>query len=82
MSYLDTPVLDNTPRAHPAFWRGKAAGLGEVLKIVSDIMLGKDNGTGVNKHNDIENMRRALLLWRERVEEKNQSTEKQVEKVK
>ena len=68
MSYLDTPVLDNGPRAHPAFWRGKNAGISETLKIVSDIMLGKDNGTGANQHTDIENMRRALLIWRDRLE--------------
>jgi hypothetical protein len=31
-------------------------------------MLGKDNGPGANKHTDIENMRRALLMWRDRLE--------------
>jgi len=65
MEYLDKPALDDTPRAHPAFFRGKASGIHAVLKIVSDIMLGLDNGTGVNNHPDIERMRRALLIWRE-----------------
>jgi len=65
MEYLDKPAQDNTPLAHPAFWRGKIAGIREMLSIVSDIMLDKDNGTGTNNNVDIENMRRALLTWRE-----------------
>ena len=54
MEYLDKPLLDETPNAHPAYWRGKATGINDVLKIVSDIMLGHDNGTGVNNHAGIE----------------------------
>lgn len=64
MEYLDKPQHDNTPSAHPAFWRGKATGISDTLKIVSDIMLGYDNGTGFNNHKDIEKMRRGLLEWR------------------
>lgn len=65
MEYLDKPNSDNTPLAHPAFWRGKTSGVNDMLKIVSDIMLDRDNGSGTNNNNDIENMRRALISWRE-----------------
>jgi hypothetical protein len=67
MEYLDKPALDDTPRAHPAYFRGKAKGINDVLKIVSDIMLGLDNGTGANNHPGIEQMRQALLVWREEI---------------
>jgi hypothetical protein len=70
MEYLDRPALDDTPKAHPAFFRGKASGINSVLKIVSDIMMGLDNGTGNNNHPDIERMRRALLVWRDEIEKK------------
>lgn len=70
MEYLDRPALDDTPKAHPAFFRGKALGINSVLKIVSDIMMGLDNGTGNNNHPDIERMRRALLVWRDEIEKK------------
>lgn len=65
MEYLDKPAHDDTPNAHPAFFRGKASGINSILKIVSDIMLGHDNGSGKNNHDQIEKMRRALLVWRE-----------------
>jgi hypothetical protein len=65
MEYLDKPDKDNSPLAHPAFWRGKISGIKEMLSIVSDIMLDKDNGSGSNNNADIENMRRALISWRE-----------------
>ena len=78
MEYLDTPMHDGTNRAHPAYWRGKATGINDVLKIVSDIMLGHDNGTGANNNRDIEGMRQALLTWREEV---NKSLDKKKEKV-
>lgn len=70
MEYLDKPALDGTPKAHPAFWRGKADGINSVLKIVSDVMLGSDNGSGINNHPEIEKMRRALLIWRDQLPEK------------
>lgn len=68
MEYLDKPALDNTPKAHPAFFRGKSLGIDSVLKIVSDIMMGLDNGTGCNNHQGIEQMRRALLVWRDELD--------------
>lgn len=68
MEYLDRPALDGTPKAHPAFWRGRAAGISDVLKIVSDIMMNNDNGTGTNTHPEVERMRQALLVWRDELE--------------
>jgi hypothetical protein len=73
MEYLDRPALDDTSKAHPAYFRGKANGINSVLKIVSDIMLGLDNGSGANNHPGIEQMRQALLVWRYEV---NQSLSK------
>jgi hypothetical protein len=70
MEYLDKPALDDTPRAHPAYFRGKANGINSVLKIVSDVMMGLDNGSGANNHPGVEQMRRALLIWREELAKK------------
>ena len=77
MEYLDKPALDDTPKSHPAFFRGKAAGINSVLKIISDIMMGHDNGTGSNNHPGIEQMRQSLLVWRDEVD---RSLNKKVEK--
>ena len=79
MEYLDKPALDETSRAHPAYFRGKAAGINSVLKIVSDIMMGLDNGSGANNHPDIEQMRRSLLVWRDEI---NEALNKRLEKAK
>ena len=68
MEYLDNPVFDETPRAHPAFWRGKSTGINAVLKIVADVMNGVDDGSGANNHEQIERMRRALFSWKDRVD--------------
>ena len=76
MEYLDKPNLDGTPQAHPAYWRGKSRGINDILKIVSDVMLGKDNGTGANNHKDIENMRRALLAWRDEINNSSATSKK------
>lgn len=69
-SYTDNPALDDTPRANPAFWRGKAKGIDAVLKIVHDVMAGRDNGSGTNNHDQLEKMRRALIGWRDQLEVK------------
>ena len=81
MEYLDQPELDNTPRAHPAFWRGKNNGINSVLEIVSNLMMGHDDGSGVNNHTGIETMRRGILAWKQEVD-KFKLDEKKVEKVK
>ena len=80
MEYLDRPALDGTPKAHPAYWRGKAEGINDILKIVSDIMLGLDNGSGTNNNPNIEQMRRSLLVWRDKINEAFNKKEKKVEK--
>lgn len=69
-SYTDNPALDDTPRANPAFWRGKANGIDAVLKIVHDVVTGHDNGSGVNNHEQLEKMRRSLIGWRDQLEVK------------
>jgi len=69
-SYLDNPELDDTPHAQPSYWRGKAAGINAMLKIVADIVHGLDNGTGINNQPQIELMRRTLLEWRDNVQGK------------
>lgn len=71
MEYLDKPLQDGTRNSHPAYWRGKSAGISETLKIVSDIMLGHDNGSGVNNNKDIELMRQSLLTWRDNIDKNN-----------
>jgi hypothetical protein len=80
MEYLDKPLHDGTPNAHPAYWRGKAQGINDLLKIVSDIMLGNDNGSGVNNNRDIESMRRALLVWRDEINKKFDVKKEKIEK--
>ena len=81
MEYLDRPLHDETPNAHPAYWRGKAKGINDMLKIVSDVMIGNDNGTGANNNPQIEQMRRALLTWREEINKSFETKkEKKVEK--
>jgi len=81
MEYLDQPEHDNTPRAPPAFWRGKNNGINSVLEIVSNLMMGHDDGSGVNNHPGIETMRRGVLVWRQELD-KFKLEEKKVEKVK
>lgn len=68
MEYLDQPEHDNSRRAHPAFWRGKHDGISSVLEIISNIMMGHDDGSGVNNHAGIESMRRGILAWKEVVD--------------
>jgi hypothetical protein len=80
MEYLDKPLHDGTANAHPAYWRGKAQGINDVLKIVSDIMLGNDNGSGTNNNRDIEAMRRGLLVWREQIDKSLSNKKEKVEK--
>ena len=58
--YTDNIQDDNTPRAHPAFNRGKARGILETLSIV-----GVDNGSGTINSPEIEKIRRAIVTYRE-----------------
>ena len=63
--YTDNIQDDNTPRAHPAFNRGKAKGILETLSIMRDIIVGADNGSGTINSGEIEKIRRAIVTYRE-----------------
>ena len=63
--YTDNIQDDNTPRAHPAFNRGKARGILETLSIMRDIIVGDDNGSGTINSAEIEKIRRAVITYRE-----------------
>ena len=63
--YTDNIQDDNTPKAHPAFNRGKARGILETLSIMRDIIVGVDNGSGTINSAEIEKIRRAIVTYRE-----------------
>ena len=64
-SYLDRPQDDGTHKAHPAFNRGKVAGVKAVLHIIKDIVWDVDDGTGSNKSPQVEAIRRAVIEYKE-----------------
>ena len=63
--YTDNIQDDNTPRAHPAYNRGKARGILETLSIIKDIIVGSDNGSGTINSTEIEKIRRSIVIYRE-----------------
>ena len=63
--YLDNPQDDNSHKAHPAFNRGKIAGILETLAIFKEVITGEDNGSGTINSPEIEKIRRATFLMRE-----------------
>ena len=63
-SYLDRPQDDGTHKAHPAFNRGKVAGVKAVLHIIKDIVWDVDDGTGSNKSPQVEAIRRAVIEYK------------------
>ena len=63
--YLDKPEDDNSHNAHPAFKRGKVAGILETLAIFKEVITGEDNGDGTINSPEIEKIRRATFLMRE-----------------
>jgi len=63
--YLDNPEEDNSHNAHPAFKRGKIAGILETLAIFKEVITGEDNGDGTINSPEIEKIRRATFLMRE-----------------
>jgi hypothetical protein len=63
--YTDNIQDDNTPRAHPAYNRGKARGILETLSIIKDIIVGSDNGSGTINSAEIEKIRRSIVIYRE-----------------
>ena len=66
--YLDRPQDDNTPKAHPAFSRGKAKGILETLAIIRNIIVGSDNGSGTINSEEIEKIRRSVFLLKDALE--------------
>jgi len=63
--YLDRPQDDNTHNAHPAWKRGKIAGILETLAIFKDVITGDDNGSGTINSPEIEKIRRSIVIMRE-----------------
>tara|TARA_R110000744_G_scaffold94115_5_gene181724 strand:+ start:9867 stop:10169 length:303 start_codon:yes stop_codon:yes gene_type:complete len=67
-SYLDRPQDDNTPKAHPAFTRGKIAGIRTLLSIFKNVINGTDNGTGEIASPQVEAMRKAIFTYKDTLE--------------
>ena len=63
--YLDRPQDDNTHNAHPAWKRGKIAGILETLAIFKDVITGSDDGSGTINSPEIEKIRRSIFLMRD-----------------
>jgi hypothetical protein len=63
--YTDNPENDNTPRAHPAYNRGKATGILETLAIMRKVIVGSDDGSGTINSEEIEKIRRSIFIMRE-----------------
>ena len=63
--YLDRPQDDNTHNAHPAWKRGKIAGILETLAIFKDVITGADDGSGTINSPEIEKIRRSIVIMRE-----------------
>tara|TARA_R110001583_G_scaffold15814_1_gene64764 strand:+ start:594 stop:905 length:312 start_codon:yes stop_codon:yes gene_type:complete len=63
--YMDNPETDNTPKAHPAFNRGKARGILETLAIMRNVIIGADDGSGSINSEEIEKIRRSVFLMKE-----------------
>tara|TARA_R110002020_G_scaffold25202_4_gene82072 strand:+ start:6459 stop:6770 length:312 start_codon:yes stop_codon:yes gene_type:complete len=73
--YLDVPADDNTPKAHPAFNRGKKSGILETLAILRRVITGDDHGDGTINSPEIEKIRRSVFIMRETLEHaKDKST--------
>ena len=64
-SYLDRPQDDGTHKAHPAYNRGKVAGIVTILNIIRNIINGVDTGQGENKSPQVEAVRRAVLEYKQ-----------------
>ena len=67
-SYLDRPQDDGTAKAHPAYNRGKIAGVKTALQIIKNVVSGADMGTGVNRSPQVEAVRRAVLEYKTALE--------------
>ena len=67
-SYLDRPQDDNTPKAHPAFTRGKIDGIRTLLSIFKNVINGTDDGTGEITSPQVEAMRKAIFTYKDTLE--------------
>jgi hypothetical protein len=67
-SYLDRPQDDGTHKAHPAYNRGKVAGVKVMISIITNIINSTDKGQGVNISPQVEATRRALLKYKDVLE--------------
>ena len=67
--YLDRPEDDNTHNAHPAWKRGKIAGILETLAIFKDVITGADDGSGTINSPEIEKIRRSIVIMREALQD-------------
>tara|TARA_R110002012_G_scaffold131576_2_gene284200 strand:- start:346 stop:648 length:303 start_codon:yes stop_codon:yes gene_type:complete len=63
-SYLDRPQDDGTHKAHPSYWRGRARGTAEILKIIKNIATSEDDGTGQVNSPIIEAARQVILTYK------------------
>ena len=63
--YIDRVEDDNTQNAHPAFKRGKIAGILETLAIFKEVITGEDDGSGTVNSPEIEKIRRSTFLMRD-----------------
>ena len=62
----DDPEYDSTDWAHPAWWRGSLHGLHGAIRLVGDIISGKETGVGA-MYEDADKLRQMVLgLKRER----------------
>tara|TARA_R100001163_G_scaffold54260_1_gene41590 strand:- start:441 stop:785 length:345 start_codon:yes stop_codon:yes gene_type:complete len=62
--YTDKPEDDNTPKAHPAFNRGKIQGILETLALLRNVIVGTDNGSGTNNNPELEKIRQSIFIMR------------------
>ena len=63
--YTDRPEDDNTPKAHPAYNRGKMKGILETLAIMRNVIVGVDDGSGTINSEEIEKIRRSVFIMKE-----------------
>jgi hypothetical protein len=68
-SYLDNPETDDTPRQHPAFARGQAAGVEGAINVLKNAIAGADKGLGPVANPELQKIRSVIQTWREFLDE-------------
>jgi len=61
----DDPDADNTPYAHPAFWRGQDSGIAGAAMRIRRVLDGDDHGAGVLGSAELEDVRRRVIALRD-----------------